>query len=436
MPKDFDEIKSAQEQLGKAFHAFKEKNDERIDELKKNGVTDVVLKDHVDRINSEITELSTKVDKAIAQAGRPKLGSNEDAETKLRNEAATFFSLTAGKKVKPEEADVETYKSYVNTFETYLRRGDKGAGIMNSMSVGSDPEGGYFVPATMDSRIVTRIFETSPMRTVADQITIGTDALEYPLDTNEGVSGGWVAEKESRSESDTPDVGTGRIPVHEQYSEPRVTQKLLDDAQIDVAAWLEGKTADKMIRTENTAFVSGTGVGKPRGFLDYASAAVTTKDASRAWGKLQYKPTGVSADFGASGSGSDELIDLVHTMKPQYRAGAVWTANRLTMAEVRKLKDGQGNYLWQMGNVQNGQPAQLLGFGIVEMEDMPDIAANIYAMAFANFKEGYQIVDRQGIRVLRDPYTAKPYVKFYMTRRVGGDVKNFDAIKLLKFGTS
>lgn len=440
MPQDLAEIAKAQEDLGKAFHAFKEKNDEAIAELKKTGASDAVTTETLNKINEEVSKLSARVDEAAKMMNRPGMGGEDKADADLRNQAAQFFSSVQKKTVTAEEADVQVYKDYVQNFGNYLRRGDKVASISNAMSVGSDPDGGYFVPATMSSAIIKRIFETSEMRRVASVISIGTDALEYPLDTQEGISGGWVSETETRSETGTPKVGEGRIPVFEQYAEPRVTQKLLDDAVINIEAWLVNKTTDKMIRTENAAFVTGDGVGKPRGFLDHATAALTTKDSARAWGKIQYKPTGVSGGFGQIGSPAvknvDVLIDLVHAMKPQLRSGAGWAANRLTLAEVRKLKDADGNYLWSMGNIQTGQPSALLGFGITEMEDMPDIGANSFSLAFANFREGYQIVDRQGIRLLRDPFTAKPFVKFYITKRVGGDVVNFDAIKLIKFGTS
>ncbi len=434
------EVQKAVEDMGQAFHAFKEKNDERLKELEKRGSSDAVLNEHVDRINKEVSELNAKVEDAIKAANRPGFAGEDKAEMDLRNQAAEFYSSVNKKIVKPEEVDIEEYKNYTQNFDAYLRRGDKNTAIQNAMSVGSDPEGGYFVPATMSSRIIKRIFETSEMRAVASVISIGTDALEYPLDLQDGISGGWVGETDTRGDTGNPKVGEGRIPVFEQFAQPKVTQKLLDDAVVDIEGWLINKTTDKMVRTENTAFVSGDGVNKPRGFLDYKSAAVTTKDATRAWGKLQYKATGSAGDFGTSGSPArdnvDGLIDLIYAMKPQYRSGAVWAANRATIAEARKLKDVDGNYLWTMGNIQTGQPSTLLGYGITELEDMPDIASGEFAMAFANFREGYQIVDRQGIRLLRDPYTSKPFVKFYITKRVGGDVVNFDAIKLLKFASS
>ena len=271
-------------------------------------------------------------------------------------------------------------------------------------------------------------------------MTIGTDKLVIPLDVEEAASGGWVGEKASRADTNTPGVGEQTIEVFEQYAQPKATQRLLDDAEVDIEAWLAGKIADILTRTENTAFVSGNGVNKPKGFLGYASAAVTTADASRDWGKLQYIATGAAGAFAspnasASRLPADVLIDLIQATKPLYRANGRFAMNRATAGAVRKLKDGDNNYLWQPSIVA-GQPDQLLGYPVSELEDMPDIASNTFSIAFGDFRRGYQVIDRQGIRVLRDPYTEKPFVKFYTTKRVGGDVTDFDAIKLLKFGTS
>ena len=268
------------------------------------------------------------------------------------------------------------------------------------------------------------------MRAIASVMTITADAVEGMLDLGEPAAG-WVAEVEARAETATPQVGLWRIPVHELYAEPRVSQKLLDDASFDVESWLAQKVAEKFGRSENAAFVAGGGVGMPRGFTTYATAA--TADASRPWGTLQHVPTGTSGAFAASNPG-DVLIGLTYALKAGFRAGARFVMARATAAEVRKLKDtSSGQYLWQPG-LAAGSPASLLGYPVVEAEDMPAIGANSLSIAFGNFREGYAVVDRQGIRTLRDPYTAKPQVKFYTTKRVGGDVLDFDAIKLLKFG--
>jgi HK97 family phage major capsid protein len=214
----------------------------------------------------------------------------------------------------------------------------------------------------------------------------------------------------------------------------------LDMSGFDPETWLTNKIAGKIGRTENTSFVSGAGVSQPRGFLDYRLTAVTTGDASRAWGVLQYLPTGASAGFpDASGivgaSDPDALIDVQHALKSEYRANATWVMNRATMATVRKLKDADGRYIWA-DSLMAGQPDRLLGSPVVAFEDMPDVGADSFSIAYGDFRAGYLVVDGPGLRVLRDPFTEKGWVKFYSTKWTGGDVTDFDAIKLLKFGTS
>ncbi len=420
-----------------------------LDELKGS---DSKTNEKVEVANKALGDLQAKIDaSAEAQKRRAdeieakmqRIGLNtSDKERDLRADALKFFAAKSEKPVrKVTDEMVKQYTEYCDAFDQFIRAGGANgemldADVRNSLKVGSDPDGGYYVPATVSTKVIQKLFETSPMRQYADIQVIGTDRLELPKDVDEAASGGWVAEMQSRSETGTPQIGMHVIPAHEQYAEPKATQKLLDDAVFDVEGWLARKVADIITRTENTAFVTGAGVGKPRGFADYASTALTTNDASRAWGKLQYVATGTSGGFGKmSGTQADEigpLIELMHKLKGAYRSGAVWAMNRYTLGECRKLRDADGNLLWQP-SLQAGVVSTLLGHPVAEFDDMADIAANSYSIAFGNFGVGYQIVDRFGIRVLRDPYTSKPFVKFYTTKRVGGDVVNFDAIKLLKF---
>ena len=435
------------EAIGKRFEAFKEANDARLEEIAKGKGEDPVAREKVEKINAEIGDLQASLDAATKAIGRLTAGggSGTDAESEAEaNNARRFFAL-ANDGEMPAEADVDAYRAYNRAFQAYIRRGDRAIkpDVQAALSVGADPEGGFWVRPDRTDQIVTRMFETSPMREVANIETIGTDTFEYPLDTNDATSGGWVAEKGSRTETATPDVGVGKIFAHEQYAEPRATQKILDDMQFDIEGWLVRKITDKLVRTENTAFITGNGTSKPRGFVDYGSAAVTTDDSSRSWGVLQYVPVGAAGAFptisggGADGaSDPDGLITLIHKLKPSYRTNARWMMNRATVGEVRKLKDANGQYVWSMGNIQAGQPQQLLGYGIAEAEDMADIASDSYSIAFGDFRSGYTIVDRLGLRLLRDPFTTKGFVKFYVTKRVGGDVVDFDAIKLLKFAAS
>lgn len=434
-------------QLAQAFEDFKRANDERLAELEK-GRTDPVIEAKVDAANADVARLEAALDETNRNVGRLTVGGSSASEDmdEVRHNARLFVGARTGKPVDDlPDAAVQQYRAYRDAFRAYVRRGGANGemlpeGIRAELSVGSDPDGGYWVPTELSQTVIKRLFETSDVRSVANVVTISTDSLEMPTDTNQSTSGGWVGEKESRSETATPQVGVQRIVVHEQYAEPHITQKLLDDAAINVEGWLAEKTADILIRTENTAFVSGSGSGRPRGFLDYKTASVTTADGSRAWGVLQHVTTGAAGAFptvsGSTASDPDKLLDVISALKPTFRGNARWFMSRATEAAVRKLKDADGRYLVGMGDLRDGATGfSLLGFSIYTMEDMPAIASDSFSIAFGDMKAAYTIVDRQGIRVLRDPYTSKPFVKFYTTRRVGGDVVNFDALKLVKFAS-
>lgn len=318
---------------------------------------------------------------------------------------------------------------------------------LKSLAVQDDTSGGYMVHADLTGRIVRRIFETSPIRKYASVATISTDALEGVLDFDQA-DAGWVAEEGTRTTTTTPKIGMWRIPTHEIYAQPAATQKLLDDAAWDPEQWLATKVADRFARKENAAFVSGTGVGQPKGFLSEnvisdAANASATYDSYIADKKIGYIPTGTADNFPAVPTTSaptaqfNPIMDLIYALKTQYREaeGTAFAMHRTMFGAVRKLQDAFGNYIWQPGF--GGQPATLAGYPIAEFNDMPTLGAtNKFGIAFANWKEAYQIVDRIGIRVLRDPYTAKPFVLFYTTKRTGGAVLNYEAIKLLKFATT
>lgn len=432
------ELKKLLEDQNKAFADFKVENDKRLAQVEKTGTANATTAANVEALNKRLDEIGAAIKAAEKSAqdrgdeiekklNRTALGGGggggEDADAKV----AAQFAKQRGLKAYTAE-DVRNYRA---ALDTYFRRGNATpVEVMNTLAAGSDPDGGYWVMPDTTGRVVQKIYESSPMRSLADVQTIGTDALEGMIDNGEA-SSGWVSEQGTRPVTNTPQLGKWRIPVSEQYAAPQATQTLLDDANFNVETWLETKVADKLARTENTAFVSGNGSGKPRGFLD--RTIVSTADGSRTWGQLQYVATGASGAFDATVKG-DCLLDLVYALKSFYRQGATWFMARASVGAVRKLKDGQGNYLWVPGSAT--QPATLHGYPVAEGEDMPVIAANSYSIAFGNFKIGYQIVDRMGMRVLRDPYTSKPYVIFYTTKRVGGDVVNSEAIKLLKFAAS
>ena len=250
--------------------------------------------------------------------------------------------------------------------------------------------------------------------------------------TTNGVASGWASEVAARPTTNTPTFNEIVPSFGELYANPAATQAMLDDAQFDVEAWLADEIATQFAKAEGTAFVNGDGVDKPRGFLTYTSAIAG--DATRAFGQLQYVPTGVAAAL-PSTNPENKLLDLVHALRAPYRQGAVWVMNSTTLATIRKFKTADGAFIWTPGLV-TGQPDTLLGYPVIESEDMPDIAANSTPIAFGNFKAGYLIAERSETNILRDPYSNKPYVNFYATKRLGGAVSNSEAIKLLRVSVS
>lgn len=419
-----DEAKGLIENLGKVVKEFQDSNDQRIAELEKNR-QDPILAEKVDKINEAISDLEAKSVELERKAAR-KSKEQERLDVDLETKARQFSATLTQKRGRVVEINTEEFVAYEKAMNKWMR-GDKDcldADELKALSVGSDPDGGFTVTPDMSGRIVEKLFETSPMRQVASVQAINSDALEGLYDLDEAASG-WVAEQGSRAETNTPQLAKWRIPTHEQYANPAATQKLLDDSSINMEAWLAGKVQDKFARTENTAFINGDGVDKPRGILTYAAGTNLP-------GQIEQKNTGASGAFAGSGAGGDVFFDMVYALKQPYRSGARFAMNRSTLAEVRKLKDSDGNYIWQMG-LQAGQPSTIAGYPVIDFEDMPDIAADSLSIAFANFGAAYQIVDRLGTRVIRDVYSNKPYIQFYTVKRVGGDVIDFDAIKLMKF---
>jgi HK97 family phage major capsid protein len=314
-------------------------------------------------------------------------------------------------------------------FETFLRSG--GGGLeMKAFTGVSDASGGLAVPQELDAQIDATLKSVSPIRGIANVVKVGSAGYRK-LVTSGGTESGWAAETGDRDETDTPVFNEIAPPIGELYANPAASQAMLDDALFDVETWLADEIAREFAAAEGAAFVSGNGTNKPKGFL--ASAVSTANDAARTFGQLQYIASGAAGAFAANPE--DKLIDLVQSLRSPYRQGASWVMNSATLAKIRKFKTSDGAFLWAP-SLAAGQPATLLGYPVVEAEDMPDIAANTLSIAFGNFKAGYLIADRTETQVLRDPYSNKPYVHFYATKRVGGMVSNSDAIKLLKFAAS
>ena len=318
-----------------------------------------------------------------------------------------------------------------SAFDAYMRSGDDRlirSLDTKAMSYGSGQDGGYLVPDETEAEIGKRLAVLSPIRSIASVRQVSSAVLKKPFSIT-GPAVGWVAETAARPQTASNTLAELQFPTMELYAMPAATASLLEDTVVDLDQWISSEVEAAFAEQEGNAFVLGNGTNKPKGFLDYTKVA----EASWAWGEIGYIITGVSGALPASNP-SDVLIDTVYALKAGYRQNANWVMNRKTQAAVRKLKDADGNYLWQPPSAV-GQRAMLMGFPLVEAEDMPDAGANTTPIAFGDFSRGYLVVDRTGVRVLRDPYTAKPYVLFYTTKRVGGGVQDFDAIKLLKYGT-
>lgn len=354
-----------------------------------------------------------------SEAGKQAKAAFDFAKAKLANAG----KLGVNTKI---EADVESYAAYESAFAPYMRARSENALPANfqaAMQTGSDPDGGYLVPSTMSSRMIKKIYETSNMRALATVETIGGKELEIPRDEGEFGYGGWVGETTAPTETTTSQLGVSKIFAHEMFAEPRVTQNMLEDAGLDIEAWVANKVGEKLGRIEATAFFTGTGVNQPRGLLTYANGTTN--------GTIEQVVSG-----GATTVTADAFFNLVFQLKDYYTQNARFLMKRTTVRDVMKLKDGQNNYLWQMGDVRGGVPSTLLGFAVERAEDMPTLAASSLSVAFGDFAAAYTIVDRLGITLLRDNLTAKPYVKFYNRRRVGGDVVNFEAVKLMVTSSS
>jgi HK97 family phage major capsid protein len=348
------------------------------------------------------------------------------AQADLAQTAADYSA--AVNDIDAARADVQQKAEFV---DGYVRRGFTEALQSKALNATLPAEGGFAVPQLIDQLIEKRLRDISPIRSIAQVVQVGSSGYRK-LVSSAGLTSGWVAETVARPETLATTFSEVVPPSGELYANPAATQAMLDDAVFDVENWLAEEIAREFAQKEGAAFIAGNGVSRPKGFLTYASA--TTADAARAFGTLQYLPTGTAAAFPAT-SPADKLIDLIHSLRPAYRQGAVFVMNSKTLSQVRKFKDSTGQFLWQP-SVLAGVPASLLGYSVIEAEDMPDVAADSLSIAFGNFNAGYVIADRTGVRLLRDPYSNKPYVHFYATKRTGGAVTNSEAIKLLKFSAA
>lgn len=357
-----------------------------------------------------LEEKQKLIEAALSRPGAPASGEDRKAEMQAK-----------GKKLFNDFARNDKHREL--HFDDYVKSLPESE--QKALNTANGPDGGYLVTPEFGGIVQTFVYESSPIRQLATVTTIGTDMLEVVLDNGE-ITSGWVGETESRSETNTPSLNKLAIPVNELYAEPRVTQKMLDDGVIDVESWLAGKGGEHFARKEATAFVNGTGFNQPRGMLTYTAG--TTVASSQ----VEQVVSGSASTFLYDG-----LIDLTSALKEQYQANAVFLTRRASLANLLKVKDGQNQPIFNLAYDKTGgvQSGMILGKPLYFAADVPAVASNALAMIYGDIRAAYQIVDRTGIRVLRDAYTAKPYVKFYMTKRVGGSVVNYEAYKIQKIST-
>lgn len=383
--------------LGNAWEQFKQVNEARLRDIEKKGHADPLYMEHLGKISTVLDQYKERVDRLETVVARP------------------------GSYIAPEVKSFAGDNEYRKAFCLYLRKGlDASLEALQtkSLSVGTDADGGYLVTEQMSDRIVKRIYESSPMRQLARVETISTEGLDLIEDSGDA-GASWTTETGSVSETTSPQIGKNTIGVFEMYAQPMATQKLVDDASIDIEAWVAEKIADKFARLEATAFISGNGTSQPKGILSYT--------AGNSWGQIEQVNSGVDGEVTADG-----LINLYYSLKEVHTRNATFLMNRAVLREVRLIKETTTDqYIWQPG-LAAGTPDTLLGVPVMQAADMPVAANNSLSVAVGDFREAYVIVDRIGLRILRDPYTNKPFIKFYTTRRVGGEVVNTDAIKLLK----
>lgn len=431
---DIIEIKTLIEDQGKAWEAFKKTNDDLI-KAKADGkaVGDLEAKLAVVTADMDkLTELKAQFEEVMTKLQRPGAGKEDEAAAEeVKGFNAMIRADFQGKgKSAPTPLDAAGYGEYKSAFfklAAGVTIDSLSSDERKALSAGSDPDGGYMLPNSTVGRMVAKIYEQSTMRQLATVQTISTDKLEGIIDNNEA-DAGWVSELGARSDTSTPTIGKYEIQAHEMYAMPKVSQKLIDDAATNVEVWLAGKVADKFARVEGAAFTTGNGVGKPHGLFAYPTAA--TSDDTRAWGTFEHVKTGANGDF--TTTKTDPLLELIGAFKDQYLNNASFLMRREMRTKIRKLKGATSDlYLWEPG-LAVGTPDRLLGYPVKIDQYVPALATDSLSLALGDFKEAYTIVDRIGVRTLRDPFTAKPYVVFYSTKRTGGGAVNFESCKFLK----
>lgn len=382
-------------QLQQAFATFKDEHTRQLNEIKA-GINDPLQAGKVKKINEHIADLQAAID---------------TTNTKM---AALEMGATGGARPLKD-------KEYSDAFQAHMRKGD----VQAALNKGAADDGGYTSPIEWDRTITDKLVIVSPMRALCSVQSVSGTGYKKLVNLR-GTTSGWVGEADARDETNTPKLAEQAYGWGEIYANPSATQQMLDDSEINLEQWLAGEVDVEFAYQEGKAFVSGDGTKKPRGLLTYAA------------GGSNLHPLGgieVIASGAAGGITGDAILDLVYALPETFTGNARFGMNRNTMLRIRKLKDSDNNYLWQP-SLQAGQPSTLAGYPIADIPDMPGVAANALSIAFGDFKRAYKILDRVGVRVLRDPYTKKPYVMFYTTKRVGGGLENPECMKFMRIAAA
>lgn len=429
---DLSEIKKLVDEQGSAWAEFKKTNDERLEKLAKGEVVGD-LEAKLAKMDTRMTEIQNEAKAIALKANRdfPPADKDADAEAKSFSGSLMAHSLRLGR-AQPAAIDADGYKGYKAGFRAYLRKGKEELAEeeRKAINVGTDPQGGYLVDSEMDSAIDRVAVKASAIRSVARVVTIGSASWKKIVKTSGVAAGGWGGETTAPSETATQGWSELEFVPGMVWAEPRASAQSLEDSVYNLEQDLIDELGITFADQEAQAFIDGSGVNRPKGMLSYTMVA----DASYTWGSVGFTVTGGAANF-ASSNPSDALISLQHSLKRSYRGGASFLMNDATLGAVRRFKDGQGIYLWAPSGLLNGIVGQLLGHPVVTDDYMPDLGSNAYPVLFGDFRQAYAVVDRRGTTILRDPYTAKPWVKFFATRRVGGGIINFEAVKALKCST-
>lgn len=402
---DLKSINDLIDKQGHAFEEFKKANDNRLKAVESKGYAPADTVEKVDKINTELTTLSAEIRELMKKSKRLNVGDGELSQ------------------------DQQEHKS---SFSNYFRKGIYDAELRalekKAVNTASDPDGGFLFPTEMSDVIDRVVVDTVAMRNIASVLPIGSSSYKKPVVTN-GATSGWLGEKQTYTETGTPSISMLEFKVGKLFAYPYATEESLEDGALDIANWLDVEVSLSFVEKEGEAFISSTGINSPRGLLTYDTVA----NANHAWGKIGYVASGASGAFHTDEG--DALIKLVHSLKRSYRTNARWLMNDLTMEAARKIKNANDDYIWRQG-LEAGVPDSLLGYPVEIDDNMPDIAANSLSIAFGDFKRGYLIVDRRGIVLKRDEISVPGYTKFIISKRVGGGVQNFEAIKLMKFAAS